>query len=129
MQNEQPALISVEELSRTFYYDPISGVISKKGHGAILNKSKTINIRVKNSDTLLYRKVSKLKIAWALGHGAWSWFDVIPINGDYSDTRLCNLKEMCPRILVKSDLSDGLKRIDDLDDFLEKRLKNDRKPK
>lgn len=126
-QNHSLPLMSVTDLKKVYSYDPNSGAIFKKGYGTILSSSKTIKIQLKpipdaREYHLQFRYVSKCKLAFALHYGRWSWFEVLPLDGDYTNTKLSNLKEQVPRVLVpRTKLPDNVRRIDDLDKFMTSR--------
>lgn len=115
--SEDLDLLSIQELRKIFTYNPVTGSIFKTGYGTILSQSKYVKVGS--------RLITKCKLAYALHFGRWAWFDVLPADGNPCNTKLSNLQEQVPRtkVLAPSALPPGIKRIDDLDKFLERRGK------
>lgn len=115
--SEDLGLLSISELRKIFSYNPATGSIFKTGYGTIMSQSKYIKVGS--------RLITKCKLAHALHFGRWAWFDVLPADGDHCNTKLSNLQEQVPRtsVLAPSTLPPGIKKIDDLDEFLERRIK------
>ena len=111
-----PELFIIPEILKVFSYDPITGAIFKKGYGTIISDSKSVKVGT--------RRIHKLRLAYALYFGHWPRFDVLPADGDYCNTKLSNLREQVPRprVLALSTLPKNIKKIDDLDEYLERRF-------
>ena len=115
--SDNPNLLTISELRKQFSYDPVTGYIHSIGYGTILSKSGYVKVGS--------RLITKCKLAYALHFGRWAWFNVLPADGDHCNTKLSNLQEQVPRtkVLAPSSLPPGVRRIDDLDKYLERRIK------
>lgn len=93
---------TVELLRELFNYDPETGKLTwriSRTHKtypgmAAGNKEKSGRTRVRVG----YRQVFVHRIAWALYHGVWPEQIIDHINGDPSDNRICNLRDVSRQV-------------------------------
>ena len=116
-QKTKPEL-TAERARELFDYDPETGVlrwkVSKQGlkAGAVagtVSKLGYVHVHADNHRTLAHR------IVWLYTHGAWPSGVIDHINGDPSDNRICNLRDVSRQVnqqnmrsAMCSNLSTGL---------------------
>ncbi len=92
-------VISSENVNEYFSYDPISGDVFRKfpardtsSCDALRGITKRGYLRVHFCDRAYFLH----RLAWLLTYGAWPSRQIDHINGDRSDNRLCNLRDVSP---------------------------------
>ena len=90
---------SLGDLRKTFTYDPATGFLTRYGAtkhcGAGVMRGRYVSVRLNRKIYAVHR------LAWYYVHGEWP--DVIDhINGDKSDNRLCNLRNVTQSVNVRA---------------------------
>jgi len=93
--------LEVEYLNRLFKYDPSSGkltrIISTSHRVKIGDEVGTVNHYGYKVVSILNHKYQVHRIVWAMTHGTWPIDQIDHINGNRSDNRIENLRDVTCR--------------------------------
>jgi hypothetical protein len=89
--------ITHAELLRLLHYDPESGIFTRKeqrGREQAGSVAGGLSAYGYHSMVIDYRRYKNHRLAWFYVHGRWPQGDIDHINGDRSDNRIANLREV-----------------------------------
>lgn len=97
-------MLSYEEVKEIFDYDPVTGDIIRKGRTRYKSQIGTIagsansdgywELCFSDTETKKRHRMYAHRVAWLLIHGKWPEHQIDHINGNPSDNRLINLREV-----------------------------------
>jgi hypothetical protein len=86
-----------DELKEAFQYDPATGIVTWKLPAKGRTLERPLGTPIKGGYLILtFKRRQHLlhRVAWLLANGAWPEGDIDHINGDPSDNRICNLRDV-----------------------------------
>ena len=88
-------MIDINEIKAKFSYDAKTGIVFKiKPNGEKVRASFLCSRQGRNRVSFKSKKMYAYRVAWLLHHGMWPSGEIDHINGDHSDDRLCNLRDV-----------------------------------
>ncbi len=95
------AILTQARLRELLDYNPETGVftwrVSRRGHRKAGDEAGYLQRNGYVKITLDQRRVMAHRLAWLYAHGVWPLQQIDHINGDPSDNRLANLRDVAPQ--------------------------------
>jgi len=88
-------MFSAEEIRSAFRYDPETGIVYRKMKGGVEKRASFFaKLQGRNRVTYKSTKMYAYRVAWAIHFGVWPTREIDHINGDSSDDRIVNLRDV-----------------------------------